>query len=290
MRVAITGTTGRVGGVLARVLAERHDVISLPRAAMDLADAGSIRRVLGRYAFDWLLNPAGLTGLEACEDDPGLAWRLNAEVPGELAAICAERGAGVLHFSTDYVFAGREPGLRHEAETPEPQGVYGTSKLAGELAALAACPTACVMRVSWVFGAEKTSFVDQIIATATAGRPLEAICDKFSLPTRATDLAGWVKCLLESRTTGVIHACQSGDPVSWHGMADEIVRLLVSVGALATPAVVNARFLDEFKEFRAPRPRHSAMATGRLAGILGHPPRDWRAALADEIRGGFESR
>ncbi|MEO0017529.1 MAG: hypothetical protein RLZZ522_812, partial [Verrucomicrobiota bacterium] len=177
-RVAVTGTTGRVGAALARHFASDHEVVELPRARFDLADPAGVARVLEGLDCDIFLNPAGVTGLEACLDDPALAQRVNADAPGEIAAWAARRGVRLIHFSTDYVLGGREPGLHDETETPEPLSDYARTKLAGEQAVLA-LPGACVMRVSWVFGPEKAALVDTVRAKALAGEPLAAVADKF---------------------------------------------------------------------------------------------------------------
>jgi dTDP-4-dehydrorhamnose reductase len=280
MRVAVTGTTGRVGAALARHFAADHEVIELPRSRFDLADPDGMARVLEPLDCEVFLNPAGMTSLEACLDAPDLAWRVNAAAPGELAAWAARRGVRLIHFSTDYVLGGRVPGLHDEAEVPEPLSDYGRSKRAGEEAVLAQ-PGTCVMRVSWVFGPEKASFVDAIRTAALAGKPLAAVADKFSLPTFTADLAGWVRAVIAADVTGLIHVCNSGEPVSWHGLADEVVRQLHAAGQLATRPPVARQVLAETASFRAARPLHTAMATPRLAAVLGASPRPWQEALAD---------
>ncbi len=286
MRIAITGTTGRVGKALARHLAGPHEVIALPRTRFDLAAPGS-EQILGKLEFDVLLNPAGITSLEQCEDEPLLARRVNADAPAALAAICRERGVKMLHFSTDYVFDGREPGLRTEDELPSPLSVYGKTKRDGELAVLAA--GGAVMRVSWVFGPEKPAFPDQILDRALAGQELAAVADKFSRPTFTGDLCEWVGAWLEAGTpAGCFHASNGGPVTSWHGMALEILAYLAEKG-IATPPL-KALALDEMTAFRAPRPRHTAMDTGRLEALLGHPPRDWREALREHLESRLISR
>ncbi len=284
MRVAITGTKGRVGRALADRLARDHEVIELPRNRLDLARSGG-ERVLADLDFDVLLNPAGLTGLEQCEDDPALAKQVNAIAPGAFAHAC--HGKPMLHFSTDYVFDGRRPGLRMEDEPTSPLSVYGKTKAEGERGVLEAGGT--VMRVSWVFGPEKPAFPDQILARALAGQELEAVKDKFSLPAFTTDIAEWVACWMAKRCpAGVFHACNSGAPVSWHGIASEIVEFLAAKGIGAPP--VKALTLDEMTVFRAPRPRHTAMSTKRLEALLGAPPRDWREALHEHLESRLISR
>jgi len=289
MRVAVTGTTGRVGAALAQHFTPIHKVIPLPRRVCDLADPGSLAAALDRLDCDILLNPAGITSLEDCEDDPALAMRVNAEAPGEIAAWAESRGVKVFHFSTDYVFNGKTEGFRSETEVPEPLNVYGLTKLAGEDAVLA-WPGNCVVRISWVFGPEKRSFVDAIAEAALAGRPLAAVADKFSLPVFTGDLAEWMERLIEAKTTGIVHACNSGEPVSWHGMATAVVEEMVACGTLAEIPVVQPQMLDEMASFRATRPRFTAMATDCLTGILSHPPRPWRDALIEHVRGLRSSR
>ncbi|MGC4015376.1 MAG: NAD(P)-dependent oxidoreductase [Luteolibacter sp.] len=283
MRVAVTGTTGRVGEALARYFRREHEVIELPRREFDLADSRQMAAVLDRLECDVFLNPAGLTALEASEDDPALARRLNTEAPGELAAWAASRGVHLIHFSTDYVFSGEEPGFRTEEEVPQPLSVYGKTKHEGELAVLRH-PGTCVLRVSWVFGPEKPSFSDSIIAATKEGRPVSAIGDKWSLPTFTRDLSAWVGRLVEMRAEGVIHACHSGEPASWHDMATVVVDELFREGRISSIPIIDATELDSVAAFRAPRPRHTAMATNKLAGLLDKPPRPWQDALREYVR------
>ncbi len=289
MRVAVTGTTGRVGAALARHFASIHEVIPLPRQVCDLADPKSLATALDRLECDVLLNPAGITSLEDCEDDPALAMRVNAEAPGEIAAWAASRGVPVFHFSTDYVFSGKAAGLRHETDIPEPLNVYGRSKLAGENAVLA-WPENCVVRVSWVFGPEKPSFVDAIHDAALVSRPLAAVADKFSLPVFTTDLAQWMERLVELKTSGIIHSCNSGEPASWHDMATAVVEEMTACGTLPAVPPIQAQALEEMAAFRAVRPRFTAMATDRLTGILGCQPRSWREALKEHVRWRYSFR
>jgi dTDP-4-dehydrorhamnose reductase len=282
MRVAVTGTTGRVGAALAKYLARRHEVISLPRGICDLADSTSLNAALEGLECDVFINPAGITSLEACEENPRMAMRVNSAAPGKIALWAAERGVRMIHFSTDYVFGGETPGLLGENAMPKPLSVYGRSKLAGEQAVLTH-PGNLVLRVSWVFGPEKPAFVDQVFDAALAGKPLAAIGDKFSLPTCTTDLAEWVDGLIEAKAAGIIHACNPGEPVSWQGMAEFVVREMEKRGVIRERPPVTAQTLGEMAAFRAPRPRFTCMDTAKLATILGRPLRPWQVALAEHV-------
>jgi dTDP-4-dehydrorhamnose reductase len=283
MRVAVTGTTGRVGAALAKRLAAAHEVIALPRSACDLADAASLQGALDSLECDVFLNPAAITSLEACEDDPRLAMRVNSAAPGKIALWAAEKGVRVIHFSTDYVFGGERAGFLTEMDAPSPVNAYGRSKLAGEKAVLAH-PGNLVLRVSWVFGPEKPSFVDQVFDAALAGRPLAAVADKWSLPVFTTDLADWVADLIGTGASGVLNACNPGNPVSWHGMATAVLREMAVCGALDACPQVAEQTVAEMPTFRAARPRFTAMDSSRLAGLLGRSLRPWREALAEHVR------
>jgi len=288
MRIAITGITGRVGRALAtRFSAADHEVIELPRATCDLADPGCTA-VVADLDFDVLLNPAGLTSLEQCEDEPELARRVNAIAPGELAKVCRERGKKLLHFSTDYVFDGVAPGLRREEDPPSPLSAYGRTKEQGERAVLAEGGT--VMRVSWVFGPERPAFPDQILSRALKGEELSAVADKFSLPAYTPDISGWVEGLLSAGLPGgIFQACNGGSVTTWHGIALEIVRFLHE--RTGRPEVdVRELSLAEMSAFRAVRPRYTAMSTARLEAVLGKAPRDWREALREHLEGCLLSR
>lgn len=287
MRLAITGTTGRVGRALADRLSRDHEVIELPRTRLDLADPASVEQ-LADLDFDLLLNPGGLTNLEQCEDDPDLARQVNAEAPIRMAEICRRSGRKILHFSTDYVFDGIEPGMKGEEYPPSPISVYGRTKEEGERGVLATGGT--VLRVSWVFGPEKAAFPDLVLARALAGEEVSAVADKFSLPAYTRDLGEWTAALIRKGCPpGLFHACNSGPVTSWHGIAEEILAYLKEARGMDVPAP-KPLLLAEMTAFRAPRPRHTAMATERLESLLGEPLRDWRLALREHLDSRILSR
>ena len=282
MRIAITGTTGRVGAALVRHLAGQHEIIPLPRAVCDLEDSASLKSALDALECDVFIHPAALTNLETCEDDPRLAMRLNSAVPGKIAIWAAERGVRMIHLSTDYVFDGEINITLTETMKPSPISAYGRSKFAGEQAVLTH-PGNLVLRVAWVFGPDKPSFVDQIFDNALAGKPLSVVADKFSLPTCTTDLAHWISALLETDASGVLHACNPGEAVSWHGMAEFVVREMTALGVLQSCPEVAKLKLDEITFFRARRPRYTVMDTTRLSSLIGEL-RPWPEALAEHVK------
>lgn len=288
MRIAVTGTTGRVGAALARHFSTHHEVIPLPRRICDLADPSSLSAALDRLDCDVFVNPAAITSLEVCEDDPALATRVNAEAPAEIATWAATRSVRVYHISTDYVFDGRTEGLRKESDPTHPVNHYGRSKLTGEQAVMKH-PGNCVVRVSWVFGPERASFIDQVFDAALAGKPLAAVADKFSLPVSTTDLTKWMESLVAQKATGIFHACNSGEPATWHDMASAVVEEMLACGLLSERPEIQKQTLAEITFFRAVRPRFTAMDTRRLTDTIGLKLNLWREALAGHIRGRCEN-
>lgn len=281
MKILITGTTGRLGSVLARHYSLRHELICPGRPILDLARPETVSASLRRMNFDLLINCAGITSPDACAREPELALRVNAESPAVMAAECQRREVRMIQISTDYVFGGDVEEPLSEESSTRPVNHYGTTKLAGEQAVLSACPDALVARVSWLFGGGN-SFPDQMLRTAREGGPLEAIGDKWSVPTSMHDIASWLEVLWQKTpaVTGVLHVCNSGT-ASWQSYAQKVIDLALELRLLDRPSVVKGNRLDDFPHFIARRPRHTLMSNERLAGFLGRPVRTWQEALRE---------
>lgn len=279
-RILLLGGSGRLGRVLTSAWRNRHALLQPGRAELDLAQPDRLTTALAAFDFDTLVNTAGLTSPDACEDAPDLAWRVNAESPGRLAQLCAERGARLIHLSTDYVFAGDGFELLGEEAPTAPVNVYGHSKLASEQAVLAACPGALVARVSWLFGDAGSDVPAAVLDRARSGLALDFIEDKWSAPTWTHELADWLELLITDRreVTGLLHLCHSG-AASWRDFAQAVLDLGHEVGLLPQALSTQGRRLAEFSGFRAARPPWTVMDNARLAGLLGTAPRHWREAL-----------
>ena len=156
-------------------------------------------RKLGATNFDVLINAAAFTNVDACETERDRAFLINAEAPGVLAEICNEKDAKLIHFSTDYVFDGEKRAPYTEEDQANPISAYGESKLAGEKNVLAAEDGHLVVRVSWVFGPDRPSFIDAMIKRAQQDEKIDAISDKFSTPICTHDIARYVAAIFRSR-------------------------------------------------------------------------------------------
>jgi dTDP-4-dehydrorhamnose reductase len=284
LRVLVLGANGRLGRALTRLYAPRHRVTGWTRQQLDLTDTSSIPALLGDAQFDLLINAAGLTSVDQCETDTEIARLTNLTAPQLMAEACAQRGARFIHVSTDYVFAGDGRTPLTEADTPAPLNEYGRTKLAGEQAVLAACPSALVARVSWLFGPDKKSFPDTVIEDALLKPVVLAVNDKWSCPTYADDLAKWIETLFvhHPSTSGVIHLCNSGY-ASWQEYGQRALEIAEELGLPLVAKKVTGHSMHGFERFKAIRPPFTALSTSRFTSITGISPRHWEDAIREHL-------
>src|SRR3954470_1883302 len=218
-RIVVVGAGGRLGAALVREWANEFDVVGFNHAQLDLCEPAQMREMLGGMKFDALINTAAQTNVDRCEAHREEAFALNGEAPRVLAEICAGKKARFIHISTDYVFDGEKREPYREEDEARPVSIYGESKREGERRALEANDRALVVRVSWVFGPDRPSFVDWAIGQAREREEVSAIADKWATPTYTLDLAAWMQPLIADKTTsGILHLANSGE-CSWQEYA-----------------------------------------------------------------------
>src|SRR5438132_12389046 len=177
MKLVIVGAGGRLGTALAREYREKFSGIGFDHAQLDLANADELREKLCTIDFDVLVNAAAFTNVDLCEKERDQAFRINAEASRILAEICRDKKAKLIHFSTDYVFDGENRQPYTENDPANPISVYGQSKRAGEQFVLQTADRHLVVRVSWVFGPDRPSFIDGTIKRARDNEEVAAIAD-----------------------------------------------------------------------------------------------------------------
>ena len=281
MRIAITGTTGQLGGRLLSLAgsepAEGLELIPLGRDRMDLADPSTFPAALDGVRPDLVLSCAAYTAVDAAEDDRDMAFSVNGEAPGHLGKACEDRNIKVIHISTDYVFNGQGDRPYLPEDPTGPTGVYGASKLAGETALQAACPTASVVRVGWLYDRDGKNFFNTMLRLAEGREVLTVVDDQWGCPTHvgdfAADLLRWARAVQQApeEMAGVQHYGHSGI-TSWHGFAAEIMRLR------APHVRVDAVSSDAFPT-RAVRPAYSKLDERAFFEKLGSTPISWEVGL-----------
>ena len=297
MKIVIVGSGGRLGAALMRELARKLDVVGLNHAQLDLADAKQIHAKINNLEFDVLINAAAFTNVDLCEKERGQAFQINAEAPRSLAEICREKKAKLIHFSTDYVFDGKKHEPYLESDPANPISVYGESKRKGEENVLAVHDRHLVVRVSWVFGPDRPSFIDAVIKRAREEEHIDAIADKFAAPTYTLDIAQMLsQCFGDwsrrapapdgpwaGRLQGILHFANASE-CSWQQYAQHAIDCCHKLGVPLKAKTVAPLKLDDMRSFVARRPVYSVLSTTKFRSLTGAPPRSWRDAVADYVR------
>lgn len=284
----VTGALGQVGQELRRHAAGR-DAVFVDRAALDITDAAAVARCLAEWKPRVVLNAAAYTAVDKAEAERDLALKVNGEAPGHLARACAEIGAALLHFSTDYVFDGSGTRAWREDDPPAPLSAYGVSKLAGEQAVQAALPRHVILRTAWVVSPFGSNFVNTMLRLAAERDELRVVADQFGGPTMAGDiaiacwrLADRIAVSQDPAHFGIFHF--AGQPhVSWHAFASAIIAESARHGGRQpkVTAITTAEY-----PLPAPRPANSRLDGTKLARMHGIAAPDWRhslVALVDDL-------
>ena len=283
MKIIIIGTGGRLGAALLREYREKYDISGFNHAQLDLANLDDVRGKLEAMSFNVVINAAAFTNVDACETERARAFLINAEAPGVLAEICNDKGAKLIHFSTDYVFDGEKRAPYTEADQANPISLYGESKLTGEKNVLAAENGHLVVRVSWVFGPDRPSFIDAMIKRAQQDEKIDAISDKFSTPTYTHDVTRMLPQFFDRDAAGgILHFANAGK-CSWQEYAQWALDCCRDAGVPLKATTVGALTLKDMSSWVARRPVYSVLSTSKYTDLTGTAPRAWREAVSDYI-------
>jgi len=283
-RLVIIGAGGRLGAALVRAYAKELDVVGFNHAQLDLGKPEQLRATLGALEFDTLINTAAQTNVDRCETHQEEAFALNAEAPKILAEICGKKHARFIHISTDYVFDGEKREPYTEEDAARPISVYGESKREGERRALEANDRAMIVRVSWVFGPDRPSFIDWAIGQAREREDVNAIADKWATPTYTLDLAQLLKPLITSdEIAGILHLANRGE-CSWQEYAQWALDCCRAENIPMKATKIGKASLAEMKSFIAKRPVYSMLSTGKYESLTRITPRPWQEAVAEFVR------
>jgi dTDP-4-dehydrorhamnose reductase len=278
MRIAVLGARGQLGSAVVHECSAGHEVTSFDRGALDITDPDRVDAVLTRLAPDAIVNCAAYNAVDAAEDQPVEALRVNSFAVRTLARAANRLQAVLVHYSTDFVFDGSSPTLHREDDRPNPRGVYAASKLLGEW--FAADASGYVLRVESLFGRSpdgpERGSVAVIIDALRAGGVVKVFEDRTVSPTYIVDAARATRAILERRPPAGVYHCVNGGSCTWLELAQEAARLL-----RVRPHLQPMRVADV--KLKAPRPQFCAMSNEKLASS-GIPMPSWADALARHLR------
>jgi dTDP-4-dehydrorhamnose reductase len=295
-RILLTGATGQVGGELLETLKPLGEVFAPSRREMDLANVTSVRETIRAVVPRWIVNPGAYTAVDKAESEPELALAINAEAVKVMGQEARAIGAGVIHFSTDYVFDGSANAPYRETDATGPVSVYGVSKLAGEKALADSGAGHIVFRTSWVYGPVGKNFLLTILKLARERESLRVVADQYGAPTWSRDLAkvtaeaiAQCEAAAQSRELedvladvgGVYHAAGAGE-TTWCGFAAEALRLQQQREPDVRFAQIDAITTAEYPT-PAKRPANSRMNCEKLAERFGLKMMDWQDSLREVL-------
>lgn len=278
LRVAVIGTQGQLARSLAELSGDDAAITCIGRPLLDLAEPETVAAALDELPADIVVNAAAYTAVDRAESEAGLAFAINRDGAAAVAEVCARRNLPLIHLSTDYVFDGARSGAWREADTCNPQSVYGASKLAGEQAVLAAFPAAVILRTAWLHSPFGTNFVRTMLRLSAERDRLRVVADQHGSPTYAPDLAvailAMARRLAGTRDTalsGIFHLAGSGE-TTWHGLA-------VTTMAMAQRGILVDPISTADYPTPVTRPANSVLHTAKIEAAYGIRLPPWQEGV-----------
>lgn len=281
MRILISGQHGQVSTELQHHLKTLGELVVPGRGQFDLTDAQQLRQQVQRVRPDLIINAAAYTAVDQAETEPQVAFAINAVAPGILAEEAAALGIPLIHYSTDYVFDGSKSSPYTEDDAPNPLGVYGQSKLAGEQAISAVQGQHLILRTSWVYSAHGRNFLLTMQRLLQEKPELRVVADQIGAPTWAGTIARSTLALIErwqagqTGAWGTYHLTAQGE-TSWFGFAQAIGEALRAQGK---PCANLVPIPSSDYPTPATRPLNSRLDGRRLQREWGVSQPDWQTAL-----------
>ncbi|NDJ22618.1 dTDP-4-dehydrorhamnose reductase [Nostoc sp. B(2019)] len=286
MKILLTGVTGQVGWELQRTLITLGEVISVGRSQMDFAQLNTIRRIIRKVQPDLIINPAAYTAVDQAESEPDLVMAINGIAPGAIAEEAKRLGAAMIHYSTDYVFDGSNTTPYTEADKPNPQNIYGMTKLAGEQAIMAVGVPHLILRTSWIYGLRGKNFLLTMQKLAQEREEIRVVNNQIGAPTWSRIIAeATAQILSQARQdvsgflaskSGIYHLTANGQ-TSWYGFA----KAIFDHNSQQSERKLQRLIAITSKEYptAASRPAYSLLNSQKLSNTFGLVLPEWQRCL-----------
>lgn len=273
-KVLILGAQGMLGHDLVEVFSREYDVTGLDIEDLDITRQGATRKTIKELSPDVVINAAGYTDVDGCEKKINKAFAVNGQGAKNVAKGCWDIGSKLIYLSTDYIFDGAKGSPYREDDAPNPQNIYGESKLMGERYIEEILDDYVIVRTQWLYGKHGRNFVETILALAEERDRIEVVHDQQGSPTYTADLSRAIATLVSRNLRGIFHVSNSGS-CSWYDFALEIVQLANSSQVEIVP--ISSTALNR----PAKRPLYSILNCQRLEQEAGTEMRSWQKALRD---------
>ncbi len=276
MKILIVGSKGMLGSDLMSEFAPVSDLLGMDLPEVDITQLDQCHRIVEKFQPNVLINASGFTRVDDCEIKDRQAYAVNGEGPGNLAKAAAAAGALLVHYGTDYVFDGFKEDAYLEEDAPNPQSVYGKSKLMGEELIRQNCPEHLILRTSWLFGPNGPNFIKTIVTAAKRGDSLRVVNDQRGSPSYSKDVAAHTLQIIKAGGRRTYHLTNSG-ACTWFELASKAVEWAGIVNIKIEPVATH--------EFPRPaqRPFNSVLANTHLKREGLPLMRPWQAAAREYV-------
>jgi dTDP-4-dehydrorhamnose reductase len=280
MRVLITGKGGQLAWELEKLAPQNVELFCVCRAELDITDQQAVESVIADFKADIVINAAAYTAVDKAELDQEVAFAVNELGPENLALACKKSNIRLLHVSTDFVFSGNKATPYQPYDEPNPQGVYGASKLAGEIKIRDILnDEAVIVRTAWVYSVNGNNFVKTMLRLMKEKSELGVVYDQVGTPTWAKGLAEWLWSIaLKPEVTGVYHWTDAG-VASWYDFAVAVQELGIEKKLLNNPIPIRP-IPSSVYPTPAKRPAFSVIDKSSAEEVAELSPRHWRCQLS----------
>jgi dTDP-4-dehydrorhamnose reductase len=283
-RILLTGSTGQVGWELNRALASFGELITPNRKQFNLAAPETLRAKIQQWEPDLIINPAAYTAVDKAEDEPGLAFTINATAPKVIAEEAAKLKIPLVHYSTDYVFDGKNSAPYTEKDSTNPLNVYGESKLLGEKAIQETLEQHLIIRSSWIYSHRGKNFLNTMLRLFQQKQEIKVVDDQVGAPTSARVVAEVTSIILRERLQNskhlmreIYHLSTAGE-TTWYGFSKEIMSRVCAESNISILPISTTEY-----DVKALRPPMSLLDNSKLISDFKVNQSTWENALALEL-------
>ena len=284
MKVLITGKGGQLAWELENTSGIEHQLSVLSRNELDISDAYAVKNIMVLYQPDVVINAAAFTAVDKAETEQDQAFAVNDIGAKNIANVCKDQHIRLLHVSTDFVFDGTKTTPYQTDDAANPLGVYGASKLAGDLGVMQILPNSVIVRTAWVYSQHGNNFVKTMLRLMAEKPQLGIVYDQVGTPTWAAGLAKWLWAVAEKPdVSGVFHWTDAG-VASWYDFAVAIQELGIEKGLLTSAIPISAIPASQYPT-PAERPSFSVIDKTSAELAAGVKTVHWRKQLSSMMDG-----